>query len=140
MLLQFFPQYLEFLLRLLYRGMNPAGLSLRYWSNVRIILYCQVASLRGRVYITNEPFFGCYNPILISFYSFFVGLNSQYLFKSEGDNKVIQQLVCLYNQGAQAILFASGFLLWLLYINNGHLLLSLCYRFCCISTRRYKPC
>lgn len=30
---------------------------------------------------------------------FFAGLNNEYLFKSEGDKKVLQQLVSLYNEG-----------------------------------------
>ncbi|KAL7253755.1 hypothetical protein ACSBR1_008156 [Camellia fascicularis] len=45
-----------------------------------------------------------FNACSHSHFSFDLGLNSQELFKSEGDKKVIQQLVSLYNQDSNASL------------------------------------
>ena len=95
----FFPQYLEFLLRLLYIGSNPAGPFLLYWWNVQIISYYQVTQMKIIVtYLANvTAIYILFQRV--TYFFWLLGLNSQYLFKAEGDKKVIQQLVSTYNQG-----------------------------------------
>ena len=54
-----------------------------------------------------ENYTESFSPFRVYHYGFWIiffpGLNNEYLFKSEGDKKVLQQLVSLYNEGIAAI-------------------------------------